>query len=330
MRRRDALAGLLSLAALSPAGAKAQARARAMRIGVVPDFDEPFGGWFYEAMRDLGWTKGRDFVVIETGVPFGPRIEPAAKRMVLAAPDLIFTVNTAYALAVHRLTKTVPIVMWTSGYPVEVGLAESLSRPGKNVTGNTNYAGTGVWGKLLELLREVKPSARRIGVLWDYVPPAHPREEVEQPHRELRSAAKQLGLTINIVEVGHPDQAPGAMAAIEAEWPDALVVTTGTPLFRIQASVMQFAVERRLPTIVDFPWRPTIQPQPLLAFSPPARDLIRRAVGYVDRIAKGAKAAELPIQQPAKFELLVNLGTAAAIGLSMPRALLLRADRVIE
>ena len=300
-----------------------------MRIGVVPDFDEPFGGWFYEAMRDLGWVKGRDFVVTETGVPFGHQIEPAAKRMVLAAPDLIFTVNTAYALAVHRLTKTIPVVMWTSGYPVEVGLAESLGRPGKNVTGNTNYAGTGVWGKLLELLREVKPSARRVGVLWDYVPPAHPREEVEQPHRELRSAARQLDLAIHIVEVVHPDQARAAMAAVDMERPDALVVTTGTPLFRIQASVMEFAVARRLPTIVDFPWRPAVQPQPLLAFSPSARDLIRRAAGYVDRIAKGARAGDLPIQQPAKFELLINLKTAAAIRLTVPQSLLIRADHIV-
>lgn len=330
MRRRDALAGLLSLAALAPLCAKGQARARAMRIGVVPDFDEPFGGLFYEAMRDLGWLRGRDFVVIETGIPFGHQIEPAAKRMVLAAPDLIFTVNTAYALAVHRLTKTTPVVMWTSGYPVEVGLAESLARPGKNVTGNTNYAGTGVWGKLLELLRELKPSTQRIGVLWDYVPPAHPRQEVEQPHRELRSAASKLGLAINIVEVPHPDQAPGALAAVERERPDALVVTTGTPLFPIQADVMQFAVERRLPTIVDFPWRPAIQPQPLLAFSPSAHDLIRRAVGYVDRIAKGAKAGDLPIQQPAKFELLINLKTAKALNIAVPQSMLLRADRVIE
>jgi putative ABC transport system substrate-binding protein len=301
-----------------------------MRIGVVPDFDEPFGGWFYEAVRGLGWVEGRDFVVIETGVPFGPQIELAAKRMVLAAPDLIFTVNTAYALAVHRMTKTIQVVMWTSGYPVEVGLAESLGHPGKNVTGNTNYAGTGVWGKLLELLREVKPSVRCIGVLWDYVPPAHPREEVEQPHLELRRAARQLGLAIHIVEVAHPDEAPGAMAGIEMERPDALVVTTGTPLFPIQANVTRFAVERRLPMIVDFPWRPAIDPQPLLALSPSPRDLIRRAVGYVDRIAKGAKAGDLPIQQPAKFELLINLRTAKALNIAVPQSMLLRADRVIE
>jgi len=330
VRRRDALAGLLSLAALSPLCAKGQARARVIRIGVVPDFDEPFGGWFYEAMRDLGWAKGRDFVVIETGVAFGHQIEPAAKRMVLAAPDLIFTVNTAYALAVHRLTKTTPIVMWTSGYPVEVGLAESLGRPGKNVTGNTNYAGTGVWGKLLELLQAVKPSTQRIGVLWDYVPPAHPREEIEPCYEELRRAASQLGLAIHIVEIPHPDQLPGAMEALEANRPDALLVTTGTPLFRLQASVMEFAVARRLPTIVDFPWRPAVQPQPLLAFSPSARDLIRRAAGYVDRIAKGAKAADLPIQQPAKFELLINLKTAAAIKLTVPQSLLIRAHHIVE
>lgn len=308
----------------------AKGQARPLRVGGVPDFIEPFGGWFHEAMGDLGWRKGRDFVLIQTGFPFGHQIEPAARRIVAEAPDIIFTVNTGYALAVHRLTKTIPVVMWTSGYPVEVGLAESLARPGKNVTGNTNYAGTGVWGKLLELLREVKPSTRRIGVIWDYVPPAHPREEVDPPHRELRRAARELGLDLHITEVAHPDQAAGALAAVEAERPDALVVTTGTPLFALQADLMRFAVDRRLPTIVDFPWRPAVQPQPLLIYAPSARDLIRRAVRYVDLIAKGAKAGELPIQQPARFELVVNLKTAKALELVIPGSTLVRADQVIE
>lgn len=325
MNRREASV-LLSLAAVLPMVANGQARP--LRVGGLPDFIEPFGGWFHEAMQDLGWEKDRNFVLLQTGFPFGHQIEPAARRIVAEAPDIIFTVNTGYALAVHHLTKTIPVVMWTSGYPVEVGLAESLARPGKNVTGNTNYAGTGVWGKLLELLREVKPATRRIGVIWDYVPPAHPRAEVDPPHRELRRAGKELGLAVHIVEVAHPDQAQGAMAAVAEARPDALVVTTGTPLFPLQADVMRFAVDKRLPTVVDFPWRPAIQPQPLLVLAPSARDLIRRAVGYVDRIAKGAKAGELPIQQPAKFELVVNLRTAEAIGLEVPRSLLIRADRV--
>ncbi|MGH6923786.1 MAG: ABC transporter substrate-binding protein [Propylenella sp.] len=327
MKRREAVVRVLSLVALP---LMASAQGRPLRIGALPDFIEPFGGWFYEAMRELGWRKGRDFVLIETGFPFGHQIEPAAKRIVAEAPDIIFTVNTGYALAAHRLTKTIPIVMWTSGYPVEVGLAESLARPGKNVTGNTNYAGTGVWGKMLELLRELKPSTQCIGVIWDYVPPAHPREEVEPPHRELRRAGKQLGVRIHIVEVAHPDAAPEALGEVAAARPDALVVTTGTPLFNLQAKLMQFAVEKRLPTIVDFPWRPAIQPQPLLVFAPSARDLIHRAVAYVDRIAKGAKAGELPIQQPAKFELVVNMKTAKVLSLTVPSSILVRADRVVE
>lgn len=326
MRRREAMAALLAV--LVPLGASAHARM--LRVGFLPDPIDPFTQWFYEAMHDLGWVEGRNFTTLTSGFAFGHEIEPAAKRIIAQVPDLIWTVNTAYALAAHRLTRTIPIVMWTSGYPVEVGLAESLARPGKNVTGNTNYAGTGVWGKLLELLCEAKPAVKRIGVLWDYVPPAHPREEIEPCYEELGAAAKKLGLVIHIAEVPHPDQAPAAMSAVDAGNPDALFITTGTPLWNLQARVMRFAVERHLPSIVDFPWRPAIQPQPLLSFSPSPRDLIRRSVVYVDRIAKGANAAELPIQQPAKFELVVNLKTAKAIGLTVPRSLVVRADQVVE
>lgn len=108
----------------------------------------------------------------------------------------------SYAIAAQRLSSTIPIVMWASGYPVEAGVAKSLARPGRNVTGNSIYAGPGVWGKLLQLLRDVKPAVKRIGVLWDYVPPLNPREGVEPCYLELRDAARSLGLTVSIVEIG--------------------------------------------------------------------------------------------------------------------------------
>ena len=151
---------------------------------------------FHDAMREVGWRVGRDFVPIESGLQFGEQMDTAAKRVVSANPDLIYTVNTAYVLAARRLTTTIPIVMWASGFPVEAGIADSLARPGKNVTGNSLYAGTEVFGKLLELLRDANPGVRRIGVLWSYLPPLHPPEEIEPCYREIRRAAQGDRMTV--------------------------------------------------------------------------------------------------------------------------------------
>jgi len=311
--------------------AQEQQARKPYRIALLPDFPPAWESLlkvFTETLRESGRIEGRDYVLYRSGILYGQDIERAVRRAVDEKPDLIFTSALNYAIAAHQLTKTIPIVMRTSGFPVEGGVAMSLARPGKNVTGLTIYAGTEVFGKLLQLLLEAKPGIKRVGVLWGYVPPAHPREEVEPMIREVRDAARLFGIDIRLLEIAKPEQTGDALATLVAERVEALLLTSGAPIRRQE--IMQFAVEKRLPTIPDFSWV-GVEPQPLLTYSPPAAALMRQATAYVERILwGGAKPGDLPIQLPAKFELVVNLKTAKAIGLTIPQSLLIRADQVIQ
>ena len=333
MNRRDTVLALLALgAAIAPPHVLAQIRGtgKPFRIGLIPDLLEIRHEQISAALRELGWTPGRDFVLFQSGIQYGRDIENSVKRVVDDKPDLIFAANTGYILAAHRLTKTIPIVMWSMGYPVEAGLAQSLARPGGNVTGLSQYAGTQIFGKLIELLREAKPAIKRIGVLWSYVPPVHPREEIEPAYRDLREAARLLRVEVRILEIDKPEKVKSALAAVVAERMEALFVTTGAPLNPHRQEVMNFAVENGLPTISDFTW-PGIEPQPLLRYSPLPAELIRQAASYVVRILKdGARPGDLPIQQPARFELVISLKTAKALRLSIPQRLLIRANELIQ
>jgi len=331
MDRRTAVRRLAALGVgTSPFGAWAQTtrRERPFRIGVVPDaLGEK---WFVEAMGTLGWTEGADFTVLRSGYSDGdPNLDDAVRRVVAGNVDLIYVSSTAGAISARRLTSTVPIVMFSSGYPVEAGLANSLARPGKNVTGNTQYAGTGVWGKLPELLHEASPAVRRISAFWTYGPPKFAAEESEMVYKEFAEIERALRLSIQVIKVATPDDAARGLARLEAGRADALIVTASHGL-GIAQEVMRFAVNRRLPTITDWHWPTTIEPYPLLSYGPPMAELARTSLTYIDRIMKGAKPGDLPIQQPAKFALVVNLKTANAIGLQVPQALLLRADEVIQ
>lgn len=322
-RRRRILAAAGGL--LAAPFVRAQAR-RPYRIGVLPDtLKSPL---FIDMMRERGWQQGTDYVVLTTGFKPGPNADSAAKALLAQKPDLIYISNTSYASAAHRLTSTIPIVMLASGYPVEAGLAHSLARPGKNVTGNTVYAGTGVWGKFVELLKEIKPDIRRLVALWSYVPPGHTRAEIDPGEREIHHAARALGIEARIIEIAHPQALPAALAATEAWKAEALLLTSGQGYASARKQVMEFVIEKRLPATSDFGWG--IEPPHLIVYSPIWGDLMRQGVAYIDRVLKGADPGELPIQQPAKFEFVVSLKTARAIGLTVPPALLLRADRVIE
>jgi len=282
-------------------------------------------------MSKLGWSEGSDFV-LQSGVEYGvssTELEDAVKRIVADKPDLVFTQTTAYAVAMHRGTTSIPIVMATSGYPVEAGLAHSLARPGKNVTGNAAYAGQGVWSKLVQLLRETRPNVYRVGVLWTYVPPAFPREEVDQSLAELRVAERSLGVKLHIVEAAHGERIAEALTVIAAGRPDALLVTSALALAP-RASLTQFALDNGLPMITDTIWPVNIDPYPLLSYGAQFEELVRSSVSYVDRIIRGAAPGDLPIQQPAKFRLVVSLKTARTMGLTVLPTLLARADEVIE
>lgn len=331
MNRRDTLFALLVLGT-SPATqvARAQAPARPFRIGLLPDLIPISRKQFVDALSDLGWVEGRDHVIVPSGFRrLGTEIEPAARHIVSLKPDAILVAGTSYAAAAQRLTSTIPIVMWASGYPVEAGVANSLARPGRNVTGYTVLAGTGIWGKLMQLLRDTKPNIKRVGVLWSYTPPLYLLEEIEPCHRELAEAARQLRLTVDIVTAEGPDHLAAALARLNSFRPDALLFTSDSRLYEARGRLMQFAVDRRLPTIAEFPWR-TTEPQLLLSYAPSPAGLLRGAAAYVHAIGKGAKPAEMPIQLPARFELVVNLKLAKALNIAIPQSILLRADALIE
>ena len=246
--------------------------------------------------------------------------------------DVIVTNITATAMAVRRATSIIPIVMATSGFPVEGGLAKSLARPGGNVTGVTVYAGGGpLFGKYVELLRELVPSMREFGVLWGYAPPSYREEQVAPATDELHRAATALNVTMRFWQTGTESDLDSALAAAAGGPLDALFLTGGVihGLPQIAPKIIRFTLRRRLPTMTEggafFAAGGAV-----LAYSVDFKELAGRTAHFVDRILKGAKPSDLPIEQPTKYILSVNLKTAKAVGLTIPRSLLARADQVIE
>ena len=301
------------------------------RIGLVPDHRGIFRALLLEGAERHGWREGQDFVLIESGLLFGEQHEEAARRVVSAQPDIILTFGSHYGLAVQRLTTTMPTVLWAIGYPVQAGLADSLAHPGRNFTGNALYAGTQIWSKLLELLHEARPRATRVGALMAYIPPHHRPAEAEIVFDDLRRAARELGLQIHFTPLAQARDVDNALADLDAFAPELLLLTTGLGLWPVRQRVLGFAESNGWATIADAHWDPVDALQPLLSYAPSPQPLIHGAFEYVVRILRdGAQPAELPILQPAKFELAINTGTAKALGLEVPARLLLRADRVIE
>ena len=336
MNRRDSILALLAMATASasfPLRAQ-QPVHRPYRIALVPDFSPAWEAGllkpFVETLRESGRNEGRDYVIYRSGVFYGPETTLALERALEAKPDLLVTMNLGYAVEAHKRTKTIPIVMGISGFPVEGGVAESLARPGKNVTGVTIYAGGEVFGKLVGLLHEAKPGAKRIGAFMSYVPPFNPRAEADLIIRGMRDAATSLGLDLRVFEFGKSEQIDEALAWAAAEKLEALVLTKGASIAPHTQKIMQFAVEKRLPTIADSDWS-GVEPQPLLTYRARYDVLMRQAAAYANRILWGrAKPGDLPIQLPAQFRFVVNVKTARTIGVTIPQALLIRADQVVE
>jgi ABC-type uncharacterized transport system substrate-binding protein len=314
---------------------RAWSEKRPARIGLSFHFiDAATRKHHVESLARQGWRERKDYVFIEPPIPSDDfrEIRKIISDLLSQNPDILVVNTTAHAVEAYRQTKTLPIVMIVSGYPVEAGIADSLGRPGRNVTGNAIYAGTGIWGKLLELLKEVQPNARRIAVLWTYARPAFVDAEIDQCLLEIRRDAAALGMEPNIVEPSSEANRSQALEAIAAGNPDALLLTSLPYFFwKSWPKVMEFVIARRLPTVMDLPPLDNdSRPLPLMHYGPRFTELRDRAYMYVARILKGAKPGDLPIQQPRTFDLIVNLKSAKAIDLKLPRSLLLRADRVIE
>jgi putative tryptophan/tyrosine transport system substrate-binding protein len=314
---------------LAPLAADAQQAATTARIGyLVPNMaNSPhLHEAFRQGMRDLGYVEGRN-LTIEYRDAAGKleRLPALAAELVASKVDVIVATATPHTLAAKQATKTIPIVFTALADPVTSGLVTSLARPGGNVTG-VSFLAPELVGKRLELLKQAVPGIRRVAVLWP------PGDVPERTARDLLKgaelAARALGLRLQLVEARGPADFDLAFSKMTTERADALSVLTGAMLFSERRRLAELAEKARLPAV--YPWREGADAGGFMAYGPNVADLYRRAATYVDKILRGAKPGDLPIEQPTKFELVINMRTAKALGLTIPRSLLLRADQMIE
>jgi putative ABC transport system substrate-binding protein len=324
-----ALIGLTGLGLgllLAPPAGEAQQPSRTPRIGVISTGTlataTPNVEAFREGLRELGLVDGRT-VVIEYRWAEGraERFPALAVELVDLKVDLILASSTPVALAAKNATTTIPIVFATAADPVG-SLVASLARPGGNVTGLSLLAPE-ITARQLQLLKEGVPRASRVAVLSNPANSYTPRMVTE-----TEAAARSLGLRVHVLGARGAEELEGAFAAITKERPDAFFTLADPVLFAHRARIAEFANRNRLPAM--YPHREYAEAGGLMAYGADLRDNFRRAATFVDKILKGAKPADLPVEQPTKFELVINLKTAKALGLTIPPAVLARADEVIR
>jgi putative ABC transport system substrate-binding protein len=326
MNRRDTVLALLALGA-APLTAEAQQAGKVHRIGFLGNstaaLEANLVGPFREGLRDLGYVEGRN-VLIEYRWAEGKyeRFPALIGELVALKVDVIVTAGTPATLAVKKATTSIPLVMVAVGDPVGTGILRSLSRPGGNITGLTSIAPE-LEGKRLELLREVIPNVSHIAVLWNPDNPFHVGSL-----KETRAAAQVLGIKLQLLGMRVSEEFPATFAAILRERPGALLVLADRLFLHNRARIVDFEAEHRLPGV--YAYRELVEVGGLMSFGPSYADMHRRAAYFVDRILKGVKPADLPVEQPTKFELVINLKTAKARGLTIPQSILIRADEVIQ
>jgi putative ABC transport system substrate-binding protein len=327
--RRAFIARAVSILA-APCAIAAQPPGKVYRIGYLAPGsatgDRRPGEAFREGLRELGWVEGQN-IVIESRLAEGrlDRLPDLAAELVRLKVDVIAAATALPVMAAKNATTTIPIVMLTVADPVGRGFVASLARPGGNVTGVAYGVGTETFGKGLELLKEAVPKIRRVGVLSN---PDGPGQALMIT--SVKSAARSLGLEIQLVEARGPTQFDDAFAAMVKGRVEALLVVTD-PTYLLPGAATRLAdlsVKSGLPSMHS--QRPPVEAGGLMSYGPSIVALFRRAAVYVDKILKGAKPADLPVEQPTKFELVINLKTAKALGLAIPPAVLARADEVIQ
>jgi putative tryptophan/tyrosine transport system substrate-binding protein len=324
VRRREFIAIVSGAAAAWPFVAWAQKAGKMPKVG----FLSPAGPSIYlpillDALAELGWVEGKNIVVEDRYADNRlERLPGLAAELVHLNVDVIVAVGTLGPLAAQRATSTIPIVMTAAGDPLGSGLIASLARPGGNVTG-TSLMVSDIGGKRLELLKELLPRLSRVAVLWNV---ANPYPAIV--FKETQAAGQRLGIEVQSLEVRGPDDFDGAFDAARKLRPDALITVEDPLTFSQRRRIADFAHIEQLPSI--FGIREDVAAGGLMSYGANAADLFRRAAGYVDKVLKGATPADLPVQQPTKFELIINLKTAKALGLQVPATLLARADEVME
>ena len=325
MKRRDFITVVGGVAAAWPLGARAQQPAMPV-IGflgpLTPSVQSKWTAAFVQRLRELGWIDGRN-VAIEYRWAEGrsERFAEIAAEFVRLKVGVIVTAGTAAVIAAKQATSVIPIVFAAAGDPVGTGLVASLARPGGNVTGLSNQSAD-IAGKRLELLREVVPSLRRLAIMANIGSPIGVLEM-----GEVQAAAGTLGLEVATLEIRRAEDIAPAIEALKGR-ADALYVVTDPLMNTNRIRINTLALGARLPTMHGL--REYVEAGGLMSYGANFPDLYRRAADYVDKILRGAKPADLPVEQPTKFDLVINLKTAKALGLDVPPTLLARADEVIE
>ncbi len=325
MNRRTFLCGLTLWTLAAPLAGEAQQPGKMWRVGYLsPTSAGPATEAFREGMRTLGYVEGQN-LVIEYRWAEGKfeRLPQLAIELVRLQVDVIVAVVTQASLAAKNATSTIPIVMMYVADPVGAGLVTSLGRPGGNVTGTSGMSAE-VAGKSLEFLKLAVPKIRLVAVLWN---PANPVFQAQMV-KETEAAARSLGIQLRMLEARDAQEIDRAFEAMTRERVEALTVLAD-PVFGVHRTrLAALAAKSRLPSVSGF--QEYAEAGGLMAYGSNFKESARRAATYVDRILKGAKAADLPVEQPTGFELVINLKTAKALGLTIPQSVLLRADETIQ
>jgi putative tryptophan/tyrosine transport system substrate-binding protein len=325
MNRRAFVAGLGAVLA-APLAAEAQVR-KIARIGVLAAGSPTMYSARYEAfrqgLRELGYVEGKT-IAIEYRYAEGKfeRLPDLAAELARLNVDVILASSAPETGAAKRATMSIPIVFGLHGDPVGTGHVASLAHPGGNITGLATMA-PDLSGKRLELLKEAIPKLTRAAVLWNPANQGGPRQ-----WQETQSAARKLRLTLQSLEVRDPNDVPKAFAAMMQNHPDALLIIASPITTAFRPIIIEFATKQRIPTM--FSTKADVEAGGLISYAPSLTDSFRRAARYVDKVLKGANPGELPIEEPTKFELVINLKSAKSLKLTIPKTLLLQADQQIQ
>ena len=331
-RRRFLLASGALLAA--PIIARAQAPKRLPVLGILSPHpkqppEELAKNPLRARLRELGWIDGKTLLIEDAyGEGREDRLPELASALVANKVDVIWTLGSEAAVAAARATATIPIVFWGVPYPIEQGLINSYARPGRNATGVAWSASPEIESKRLEFLHEIAPAAKRLAVISVPTMIATVGGGLAKSQSSIASTAQKMGYERRVFPVEKPDDFEPAFAAILAWSAQAILVAGATLTLRAKQKLAEFAIHNRLPSA--FSLRDFVEAGGLVSYAIDWRPTFAQTAGYVDRILRGAKPAELPVDLPSRYELAVNLRTAKALGLKVPQSILLRADRVIE
>jgi putative ABC transport system substrate-binding protein len=327
MERRAFIILFAAATAASLLRARAEQSGKVYRIGLLTAGARSEVPWLqsgiHDGLTDLGWVEGKN-LIFESRYADNSlvRLPALAAELVSLGVDVIVTIGTLAPIAAKRATLTIPIVMTSTGDPVGSGLVASLARPGGNVTGLSLMAPE-LAGKRLELLKEILPGISRVAILWNA---ANPYSALV--FKETASAARALGLELQSLEIRAPADLDGALDAAKAQHADTLITVEDPLTMDHAAKIANFSVDNRLPAISGL--KVFTNAGGFVSYGADLNELFRRSASYIDKILKGEKPADIPVEQPTKFELVVNLKTAKALGLTVPPSILARTDEVIE